>query len=94
MTGPATTAQWLAATGIGTTTTALVLAALKTALDGGRPRPYRSRPPVRRVPHLPACTPPRQPRHAADPPDPAETQPLRVRTRHARHSKDTTSWTR
>ncbi|MGW4300376.1 hypothetical protein ACWEHT_11425 [Streptomyces sp. NPDC004646] len=94
MTGPATTAQWLAATGIGTTTTALVLAVLKTAVDGGRLPRYTPRPATRRAPHLPACTPPRQPRHAAAPPDPAETQPLvRVRTHHGRHSKDTTSWT-
>ncbi|MFI5685854.1 hypothetical protein [Streptomyces sp. NPDC051636] len=90
MNGPATAAQWLAAGGIGTGTSAVLLGLLKVALDEGELPDYWAtrKPPRPATPPMPSYAPLRKPRHAA-PPALTETQPLRrVRPQHARHSKE------
>lgn len=97
MTGPATTAQWLAGAGIGTGVGAVALWLLKVALDGGPlPDYWATRtPPPRPAPPMPSYAPTRRaPRHAA-PPALDETQPVTcVQPTRARHSKGpAVTWT-
>lgn len=89
MSGPATTAEWLAAGGIGTGTSAVLLGLLKAALDHDAPPDYWTtrtpRPPI--VPPMPSHAPLQRPRHAA-PAALAETQPVTcVQPIRARHAK-------
>ncbi|MEU2780585.1 hypothetical protein [Streptomyces sp. NPDC007110] len=87
MNGTASTAQWLACTGIGTGVSVPVLVLLKLALDAESIP--RNRPP-RPLPAVPPALPARAPQplrwHAA-PPVLLETQPLRARTYRPRHAK-------
>lgn len=91
MTGPATTAQWLMCSGIGSGTGVILLGLVKLALDGdgeAAARPVHDAPRVpayQPPPALPARAPVRRPRHAA-PLALAETQPIRV-LHEARHAK-------
>ncbi|MER6531196.1 hypothetical protein [Streptomyces sp. NPDC001508] len=92
MTGPATTAEWLACAVIGTGTAGAVLVLLKTVLDEGRlPDCWAARPTPRPCPPaLPSYAPRRARRRHAGLPALDETQPLtRVQPQHARHSKGT-----
>jgi hypothetical protein len=89
--GPATTAQWLACSGIGAGTGTVVLGLLKLAIDGRpatAPAPQATTSPVPVPPALPTRAPVRRAQHAA-PPLVDETQPLiHVRPPHARHAKE------
>lgn len=94
MSGAATTAEWLACSGIGTGTGAAVLGLLKAALDGsGHQAAAACRaedryPPMPTPAALPARAPQLRPRHAA-PPLVDETQPIRcVQPHRARHAKE------
>ncbi|MFC7906419.1 hypothetical protein [Streptomyces nigra] len=89
MNGTASTAQWLACTGIGAGLTVPMLVLLKVALDSQsipRDRPARPLPAPAAAPALPARAPQTLRRHAA-PPVLLETQPLRARTYRPRHAK-------
>jgi len=89
MSGAATTAEWLACSGIGTGTGVVVLGVLKAALDHGALPDYHATPRPLRVPPMPSHPPAHwpQPRHAA-PPHLDETQPvICVQPRRARHAK-------
>ncbi|WP_217545613.1 hypothetical protein [Streptomyces sp. GbtcB6] len=85
-----TTAQWLAAAGIGTGTGTVLLVLLKVALDEGPLTDYWAtrKAPAEPSPALPSRAPSRR-RHAAPAvPQHTETLPLRVQELRARHSKD------
>ncbi|WP_406157684.1 hypothetical protein [Streptomyces canus] len=90
MNGAATTAEWLACSGIGTGVGTVVLGLLKLGLDtdsNAAADSVHHYPPVPAPPALPARAPQRRPRHAA-PLLAVETQPINcVQTDRARHAK-------
>ncbi|MFJ3794988.1 hypothetical protein ACIPSJ_01730 [Streptomyces sp. NPDC090088] len=90
MNGPVTATEWLAAGGIGTATSAVLLGLLKLALDEGPLTDYWAtrKDETRRPPALPARASSRRQHAAAAFPQHAETIPLRVQSLRARHSKD------
>lgn len=89
MNGAATTAEWLACSGIGTGVGTVVLWGVKRALDAGLLPDVQAHryPPIPKPPALPAHAAQCRPRHAA-PLLAVETQPIRrVPQHHARHAK-------
>jgi hypothetical protein len=84
--GTATAGQWLACSGIGCGTGAVVLGLLKRALDTEAGPGHTARPPVKQPPPLPARAAQSLRWHAAGHLL-AETQPIRVQPSRARHAK-------